>query len=73
MDIADRVLGILRESQQDVSGEAIAAKLGVSRSGVWKAVKKLREDGYQVEAGTNRGYRLVSESGVYVRRVRGSI
>lgn len=66
MDIADRVLGILRESPQDISGEAIAAKLGVSRSGVWKAVKKLREDGYQVEAGTNRGYRLVSESGVYV-------
>lgn len=64
MDISDRILAILRDTRQTVSGEAIAAQLGVSRSGVWKAVRKLREEGYRIEAATNRGYRLVSESGV---------
>lgn len=64
MEISDRVLRILRESREAVSGESIAAQLGVSRSGVWKAVGKLREDGYMIEAATNKGYRLISESGV---------
>ncbi len=75
MDISDRVLEILRKNRLDVSGEVIAAELGISRSGVWKAVRKLREDGYHVEAVTNRGYRLVSESGVFaptnIRRLIG--
>lgn len=64
LNVADGVLEMLRESRQAVSGEAIAQRLGVSRSGVWKAVEKLREDGYQIEAATNRGYLLVSEGGV---------
>lgn len=63
MEITCRILQILRESSQAISGESIARQLGVSRSGVWKAIKKLREDGYQIEAATNKGYRLVSESG----------
>ncbi len=44
-----------------VSGEYIAEKYFVSRNGVWKAVKKLRDEGYDIEAVTNKGYRLVSE------------
>ncbi|MGN0335779.1 MAG: biotin--[acetyl-CoA-carboxylase] ligase [Lachnospiraceae bacterium] len=40
------------------SGEELAGKLGVSRAAVWKAVKSLREDGYEIEAATNRGYSL---------------
>lgn len=64
MEITCRILEILRESRQAVSGESIAQQLGVSRGGVWKAIRKLREDGYQIEAATNKGYRLVSESGV---------
>lgn len=65
MEISDRILEILRESQEVVSGESIAARLGVSRSGVWKAIGKLRDDGYQIEATTNKGYRLISEGGVF--------
>ena len=65
MDITDRILCILRESGEAVSGEAIAERLGVSRGWVWKAVKRLREAGYQIEAGTNRGYRLTAESGAF--------
>ena len=43
------------------SGEEIARKLCVSRAAVWKAMNTLREDGYCIDAVTNKGYCL-SES-----------
>ncbi len=33
-------------------------ELGVSRSAVWKNIGKLREQGYIIDAVSNRGYRL---------------
>lgn len=42
------------------SGEALAETAGVTRSAVWKAIEQLREMGLEIEAQTNRGYRLVS-------------
>lgn len=44
--------------ESDLSGEEMANRLGVSRTAIWKAVKALREEGYQIEAVNNRGYRL---------------
>ena len=41
-----------------VSGEEIAKYLGISRTAVWKNIKQLEEDGYQIEASTKLGYRL---------------
>jgi BirA family biotin operon repressor/biotin-[acetyl-CoA-carboxylase] ligase len=41
-----------------VSGEEIAARLGITRAAVWKQVQSLRALGYEIEASTNRGYRL---------------
>lgn len=43
-----------------VSGEKISAELGVSRAAVWKKIAALKEQGWQIEAGGKRGYRLVS-------------
>lgn len=40
------------------SGEEIAGRLGISRTAVWKAVKNLRGDGYNIEAVSNKGYCL---------------
>ena len=56
----NRVLAALIEADGAVSGEWLARKLGVTRNAVWKAIARLREEGYQIEAATNRGYRLVS-------------
>ena len=42
------------------SGEALAETAGVTRSAVWKAIEQLRELGLEIEAQTNRGYRLAS-------------
>lgn len=65
LEIRERVLKVLRENKKAVSGEFIARQLGIRRSGVWKAVRRLREEGYRIEAATNKGYRLVSESAVF--------
>ena len=40
------------------SGEELAQKISVSRAAVWKAVNALRNEGYSIEAVTNKGYCL---------------
>ncbi len=58
MTTKEKVLDLLLECGEYISGEAIAEKLGVSRNAVWKAVNALRLDGFDIEAVTNRGYIL---------------
>lgn len=70
MSIRESVLAALVEADGAVSGEALAGRLNVTRNAVWKAIAQLREEGHEIEAVTNRGYRLsetsdvVSEPGV---------
>ncbi|MBQ8961507.1 MAG: biotin--[Ruminococcus sp.] len=45
-----------------ISGFALAAQLGVSRSAVWKAVKALEAEGYTIESVTAKGYRLSGDN-----------
>jgi BirA family transcriptional regulator, biotin operon repressor / biotin---[acetyl-CoA-carboxylase] ligase len=47
-----------------VSGQELAESLSLTRSAVWKAVKLLREDGYNIEAVTNKGYRLSRDNDI---------
>lgn len=47
---------------ETLSGESLAAELQCTRAAIWKAVKALREEGYVITAGTNRGYMLSRES-----------
>lgn len=54
-----RILQLLRNAGDVVSGETLRTELGVSRVTVWKHIQALGEMGYEVEA-TPRGYRLVS-------------
>lgn len=59
MDTKGKLLALLEEKKGEfISGEAIAGKLSISRTAVWKAVKSLRADGYRIEAVQNRGYSL---------------
>ena len=51
MTVKDSVLEALQASRDDfLSGESLSATLDVSRAAVWKAIKKLREEGYPIEA-----------------------
>lgn len=42
-----------------VSGEKISLQLNISRAAVWKQVKVLKEEGFDIEAQTKKGYRLL--------------
>ncbi len=46
------------------SGEEIAQALCVSRAAVWKAVDRLRNEGYSISAVTNKGYCLSEQSDI---------
>ena len=48
-----------------VSGQQIADTLGVSRNAVWKAVEKIRREGYTIEAVTGMGYRLINNDDAF--------
>ena len=54
----DEVLSMLIKADGFISGENISAACGVSRAAVNMTIKQLRSDGCEIEAVTNRGYRL---------------
>ena len=56
----DAVLRLLLQETGYVSGEKMSRALGLSRAAVWKHISALREAGYEIEAKTNRGYRLLA-------------
>lgn len=60
----DKILEILRDSNDFVSGQELCRKLGVSRTAVWKNINSLKQAGYVIEGVNNKGYRLVSEPDV---------
>ena len=55
-----RILTLLQEAEGYLSGQELCEKLGVSRTAIWKWIKKLKEEGYEIQAVPNRGYRLVA-------------
>ncbi|MCH8500235.1 MAG: biotin--[acetyl-CoA-carboxylase] ligase [Marinobacter sp.] len=43
------------------SGESLAAELGVSRTAIWKQLKRAQADGYRIETIKGKGYRLTDQ------------
>lgn len=72
MSTKDIVLALFEKNKGFfISGERIAEELNISRTAVWKAVKKLQSEGYEIKAVTNRGYCLDKASDVLtVRGIR---
>ena len=59
MAVREKVLEMLGTGET-VEGAKMAKELGVSRTAVWKVMNSLRQNGYEIEAVTNRGYKLIS-------------
>lgn len=57
----EKILKLLQDSGDFISGQEISEKFGVSRTSIWKAIRQLEGMGYGIEAVRNRGYRLCSE------------
>jgi len=65
MNVKEQVLDIFENHRgQFISGGELAAKLNVTRNAVWKAVKSLQDEGYQITAVTNKGYCLNDETDI---------
>ena len=56
--VKTEVLRMLKETDDYLSGQEICERLNVSRTAVWKVIKQLETEGYEIEAVRNRGYRL---------------
>jgi BirA family biotin operon repressor/biotin-[acetyl-CoA-carboxylase] ligase len=79
----DPVLSALRDSAEPISGEVLAARLGLSRAAVWKRINRLKGLGYAIEGSPRRGYRLLGvpdkllpaeiAAGLQAQRLRGPI
>ncbi|MBR1750534.1 MAG: biotin--[Ruminococcus sp.] len=62
MTTKERVLGLLEQNRgKEISGEALASSLGVSRNAVWKAIKELRKEGVEISAKPKAGYFLADD------------
>ncbi len=60
MKVVEELLKILECSEgENISGQELAERLGVSRTAVWKAMNKLQQEGYEIEAVRNKGYRMI--------------
>lgn len=65
MSVKEQVLAMLENNKGCyLSGADLAEQLNVSRNSVWKAVKALQEEGYQIQAVTNKGYCLNTDNDI---------
>ena len=63
MLIKGKVLKVLEENKgRNISGEEIAKSLNISRTSIWKAINSLRKEGYVINAVTNKGYSLATNT-----------
>lgn len=60
----EEILQIFKEKNDFVSGQELCEHFNVSRTAIWKAVKALKDSGYEIESVTNKGYRLKSVADV---------
>lgn len=67
MEMKAEILQALKAADGFLSGQELCERLNVSRTAVWKVIQQLEEDGYEIEAVRNRGYRLRKEEAVYNR------
>ena len=62
--VKTEILKAIKEEAGFVSGQELCDRFGVSRTAVWKAIGQLKEEGFQIEAVRNKGYRLLSSDDV---------
>ncbi len=59
-----KILEILLEKNDYVSGEELGKLLNISRSAVWKNINKLRENGYEIDSVTKKGYKILNNNDI---------
>lgn len=54
-----KILKMLRNADEFISGQSICDTLNISRTAVWKYINQLKAEGYEIEAVSNKGYHIV--------------
>ncbi len=57
----EKIIKLLKENKDNfISGEKVSELFGVSRTAIWKYINTLKEEGYEIESVSRKGYRLIS-------------
>ena len=59
-----RILTALGRADGFVSGQELCDGLKVSRTAVWKVINQLKDEGYEIESVTGKGYRITARPDV---------
>ena len=63
----DKIVALLKSHQSEfLSGEKLSKSLSLSRTAVWKNIKKLQSLGYKIESRPKSGYRLQQSTDLLV-------
>ena len=58
----EKALALLKERAGEfISGQELADTLFITRAGIWKIIRSLKQQGFDIDAVSNRGYRLNME------------
>ena len=58
----EKILEVILDNEKEfISGEELSKKLRISRTAIWKHIRILRSQGYNIESVNKKGYRLVDE------------
>lgn len=61
--LKDKIIRLLEDNRGNcLSGEKIAEMLGVSRTAIWKNIKSLKEEGFNIETVPGKGYTLAKDN-----------
>ncbi len=55
----EKILEFLKNQQDYISGQELCEYFQVSRTAVWKVIKQLQSEGYDISAVNNKGYKLM--------------
>uniref|UniRef100_UPI003261641D biotin operon repressor n=1 Tax=Clostridium sp. NkU-1 TaxID=1095009 RepID=UPI003261641D len=61
------ILKLLKESDGYLSGQELCVRFGVSRTAIWKVIRQLEEEGYQIEAVRNKGYHFIGSCDIMTK------
>ena len=65
MSVKDKTLSVLENNKGNyISGAELAKELSVSRNSIWKAIKSLKDEGYNITSVNNKGYCLATDTDI---------
>jgi BirA family biotin operon repressor/biotin-[acetyl-CoA-carboxylase] ligase len=67
ISLKTEILKLLKESDGYLSGQELCVRFGVSRTAIWKVIRQLEEEGYQIEAVRNKGYHFIGSCDIMTK------